>query len=69
MKNIGIALFLIGCGGLAEAYGNPRQTIISSIMALLGILLLINEVTHEEVHNNRRDYSGNILDRLHFLRP
>ena len=67
MKHTGYVLFLIGCGGLAESYDKPIQTIISLMLAIAGCLILFHEVTHEKIHSNKRDYNSNILDRLRFL--
>ena len=63
----GFILFIIGCGGLSEAYGKPTQILISIILAILGGLILFHEVTHEKVHIDKRTGSGNILDRLFYL--
>ena len=63
----GFILFIMGCGGLSEAYGKPIQILISIILAILGGLILFHEVTHEKVHIDRRIDSDNILDRLFYL--
>ena len=69
MKHTGMILFLIGCGGLAECYGNTKATIISLTLAIVGGLILFREVSHEKVHIDRHDHTnGNVLDRLYFLR-
>jgi hypothetical protein len=67
MKHTGMILFIIGCGGLAESYGNTKATIISLTLAIVGGLIVFHEVTHEKVHIDNRTGSNNILDRLHFL--
>lgn len=67
MKHTGMILFIIGCGGLAESYGNTKATIISLTLAIVGGLILFHEVKHEKVHSNKRTDSGNILDRLFYL--
>ena len=67
MKHTGMILFIIGCGGLAESYGNVRATIISLTLAIVGGLILFREVSNEKVHIDNRTGSGNILDRLFFL--
>ena len=66
MKHTGFILFIIGCGGLAEAYGKPTQIIISLILAIVGCLILFHEVSNEKVHIDR-SADSNVLDRLHFL--
>ena len=67
MKHTGMILFIIGCGGLAESYGNTKATIISLTLAIVGGLILFREVSNEKVHIDNRTGSNNILDRLHFL--
>lgn len=69
MKRTGMILFIIGCGGLAECYGNTRSTIISLTLAIVGGLIIFHEVTHEKVHSDRHSRNtSNVLDRLYFLR-
>lgn len=69
MKHTGMILFIIGCGGLAESYGNVRATIISLTLAIVGGLIVFHEVRDEKVHIDRHDHTnGNVLDRLYFLR-
>ena len=63
----GFILFIIGCGGLSEAYGKPTQILISIILATLGGLILFHEVKDEKVHIDKRTGSDNILDRLRYL--
>lgn len=67
MKHTGYILFLIGCGGLAESYDKPIQTIISLILAIVGCLILFHEVKNEKVHNHRNVDNVNILSRLRYL--
>ena len=67
MKHTGIILFLLGCGGISEAYGKPTQIIISLILMIIGCLILFTEVRNEKVHIDRSNSSSNILDRLQFL--
>ena len=67
MKHTGMILFLIGCGGLAECYGNTKATIISLTLAIVGGLIVFHEVRDEKVHIDNRTGSNNILDRLFFL--
>ena len=68
MKHTGMILFIIGCGGLAESYGNTKATIISLTLAIVGGLILFREVSNEKVHIDRHDHTnGNVLDRLYFL--
>ena len=43
MKHTGYILFILGCGGLAESYGNTKATIISLTLAIVGGLILIRE--------------------------
>lgn len=69
MKHTGYILFILGCGGLAESYGNVRATIISLTLAIVGGLILFHEVKHEKVHIDKHGRNtGNVLDRLYFLR-
>ena len=69
MKHTGYILFILGCGGLAESYGNARATIISLTLAIVGGLILFREVSNEKVHIGRHGRNtGNVLDRLYFLR-
>ena len=64
MNKIGYALFLIGCGGLAESYGNVKQGVIS--IALIGIGIVLMRLRNEK-NDYSRTYSSNVLDRLRFL--
>lgn len=67
MDKIGFALCLIGCGGLAEAYGNGKQLSLSLIFLIIGgILIAIGDIRND-VKNYKRDYHANVLDRLYFL--
>ena len=66
MKHTGIILFLLGCGGISEAYGKPTQIIISLILAVAGCLIIFHEVSNEKVHIDR-SADSNVLDRLRFL--
>lgn len=64
MKKMGYALALIGVGGLAEAYNNGKQILIS--LLLIGIGALLMRFGNEK--NSVRHPDGiNILDRLFFL--
>lgn len=65
VSKVGFAMCLIGAGGMAEAYGNAKQMIIS--IALISVGALMMRLGDEKVHIDRRDYSSNILDRLRFL--
>lgn len=67
MKHTGIILFLLGCGGISEAYGKPTQILISIILAILGGLILFHGVHHEKVNSNKRTDGINVLDRLRYL--
>lgn len=67
MKHTGMILFIIGCGGLAESYGNVRATIISLTLAIVGGLILFHEVKHEKVNSDKRTDGINVLDRLRYL--
>lgn len=63
----GFILFIIGCGGISEAYGKPTQILISIILAILGGLILFHEVKHEKVNSDKRTDGINVLDRLRYL--
>lgn len=67
MKHTGMILFIIGCGGLAESYGNTKATIISLTLAIVGGLILFREVSNEKVHIDRRTDGINVLERLRYL--
>ena len=64
MAKIGFVMALIGVGGLAEAYGNGKQMLISILLIGIGALLMR---TGNEEDSNRHIDRGNILDRLFFL--
>lgn len=63
-SKIGFALALIGVGGIAEAYGNTKQIIISLTLIGLGALLMRFD---DEKDSDRSIGNVNILDRLHYL--
>lgn len=63
----GFILFIMGCGGLSEAYGKPTQILISIILATLGGLILFHGVHHEKVNSNKRTDGINVLERLRYL--
>lgn len=65
MNKVGFVMFLIGCGGLAESYGNTRQMVISIVLAGIGITAM--RLCDEKVHSDMRTDNGNVLDRLRFL--
>ena len=65
MNKIGFAMFLIGCGGLAEGYGKTFQIIASIALAGIGILLM--RFSNEKNNRSVRTSGSNILDRLRYL--
>lgn len=68
MDKVGFTLCLLGCAGMAEAYGNNKSMAISLVLLIVGGLMIgINDVT-KDIKNYRRDYNANVLDRLYFLK-
>lgn len=63
----GFILFILGCGGLSEAYGKPTQILISLTLAIVGGLILFHEVHDEKVHIDKRTDGINVLDRVRYL--
>lgn len=68
MNKIGFAMCLIGCGGMAEAYGNGRELSISLILIIAGALLIWIGDMKDDIENAKRTNNSNVLDRLYFLK-
>lgn len=70
MDKVGFVLFLLGAGGVAEAYGNGKQLTIGLLMLISGALLIGIGDLHNDIKKAKRidDYSANRLERLFFLR-
>lgn len=70
MDKIGFAMELIGLGGLAEAYGNPKALSIALILIIVGGILIAIGDTKNDIKNYKRNRNSdsNVLDRLYFLR-
>lgn len=68
MDKIGFTLCLLGCAGMAEAYGNNKSMAISLVLLIIGGLMIgINDVT-KDIKAYKRDCNSNVLDRLYFLK-
>lgn len=72
LDKIGFTLCLIGTAGIAEAYGFNRSLSISLVLIIIGCLMVAaGEVRNDAEKAKRSDnghHSGNVLDRLYFLR-
>lgn len=58
MRNIGFVFALLGCAGLAEAYGDGKQIAISLALIGFGALLMRerNEKSNKRSDNATRPY-------------
>ena len=74
LEKVGFVSALIGAGGLAEAYPNPKQFAIAiSLIIIGGILIFIGDLYNDVKNykrNNRRNSNTKYHDgsRPHFLR-
>lgn len=67
MDKVGFVAALLGLGGLAESYDDPKAMVISIAMVLIGSGLIYIGIKGNEKNNNKCSDS-NVLDRLYFLR-
>ena len=56
-SNIGFVMTLIGCAGMAEAYGSTKQIVISAVLIGAGIYLV-----REGLNAKSTDKSNNYFD-------
>ena len=69
MNKAGFVMVLLGLGGLAEAYPNVKQIVLSAILIIVGAgLFYKGNCKNEKDNGSNRTDSGNVLDRLFFLR-
>ncbi len=70
LDKIGFTLFLIGAGGMAEAYGFNKSFAISLTMIIVGGLMIFVGDMNNDIQTYKRNNAAdsNVLDRLHFLR-
>ena len=70
LDKIGFGLCLIGIGGMAESYGFNKSLAISLVLMITGgILIFVGDMANDtENYRRANSDSGNVLDRLYFLR-
>ena len=67
MKITGLFTTFLGLGGLAEAFPNTDQIIISLVLIGVGATLMYLGVSNEKENTDSCSTNGNVLDRLQFL--
>ena len=67
MDKTGFVMVLLGLGGMAEAYPNPKQIAISAVLIIVGAAIFYKGSCKREKNTDKRTSDSNVFDRLHFL--